>query len=219
MVDPSASAWRKRYEKAGAASFLHMTGLTCEAFRALLEYVFDLKEFTRCRRGRPRSMGPDAYLGLLLFYLGRKMNYKHLCHIFGLIPSVCGHAINWMLQRTARLLNGNPFAEVKFPSDAKMREFADMVPSREPLVDDIIGFRDGVSMPTQCTSERVEQCDTMVNNVFAYGPDGKVFFAAVIFPGSWGDRSLTARFLHQIKRRIRNYKICVDRGFPRSGDA
>jgi hypothetical protein len=108
-----------------------------------------------------------------------------------------------------------------------MREFADMVQAREPLVDDIIGFMDGVSMPTQCTSERVEQnafycgydCDTMVNNVFACGPDGKVFFAAVNFPGSWADGSLTARFLHQMKKRIGNYKICVDQGFPRSGDA
>ena len=102
-----------------------------------------------------------------------------------------------------------------------------MVQAREPIVDDIIGFMDGVSMPTQCTSERVEQnaflcgydCDTMVNNVFAYGPDGKVFFAAVNFPGSWADGSLTARFLHQMKKRIGNYKICVDQGFPRSGDA
>ena len=227
IVDPSASAWRKLYEKADSASFLHMTGLTREAFRALLEYVFDLEEFTRRRRGRPRSIGPDGYLGLLLFYLGSTMNYKHLCLIFGLTPSVCGRAINFMLRRTVRLLKGNPFAKVKFPSDAKMREFADMVQAREPLVDDIIGFMDGVSMPTQCTSERVEQnafycgydCDTMVNNVFAYGPDGKVFFAAVNFPGSWADGSLTARFLHQMKKRIGNYKICVDQGFPRSGDA
>ncbi len=30
----------------------------------------------------------------------------------------------------------------------------------------------------------------MVNNVFAYGPDGKVFFAAVNIPGSWVDGSL-----------------------------
>ncbi len=164
-------------------------------------------------------MGPDGYFGLLLFYLGSTRNYKYLCLIFGLTPSVCGRAINWMLQRTVRLLNGNPFAEVKFPSSAKMREFADMVQAREPLVDDIISFMDGVSMPTQCTSERVEQnafycgydCDTMVNNVFAYGPDSKVFFAAVNFPGSWADGSLMAWFLHQIKRRIGNYKICADK--------
>jgi len=59
----------------------------------------------------------------------------------------------------------------------------------------------------------------MVNNVFAYGPDGKVFFAAINFPGSWADGSLTARFLGHLKAKIGEYKICVDQGFPRSGDA
>ena len=104
---------------------------------------------------------------------------------------------------------------------------ADMVQLREPMVDDIIGVMDGVSFPVQCTDERLAQnamycgydCDTMVNNVFAYGPDGKVFFAAVNFPGSWADGSLTAHFLPYMKRKIGEYKICVDQGFPRSGDA
>lgn len=102
-----------------------------------------------------------------------------------------------------------------------------MVEAREPLVNDIIGFMDGVSFPAECTDDRIDQnamycgydCDTMVNNVFAYGPDGKVFFAAINFPGSWADGSLTARFLNQMKRRMLTYKICVDQGFPRSGDA
>jgi hypothetical protein len=58
----------------------------------------------------------------------------------------------------------------------------------------------------------------MANNVFAYGPDGKVFFAAVNFPRRWVDGSLSARFLHYVKREIGAYKICVDQGFPRSGD-
>jgi hypothetical protein len=62
-------------------------------------------------------------------------------------------------------------------------------------------------------------CDTMVNNVSAYGPNGKVFFAAINFPGSWADGSLMARFLHKMKRKIGNYKICVDQGFPQSGPA
>ncbi len=98
---------------------------------------------------------------------------------------------------------------------------------REPIVNGIIGFMDGVSFSTKCTDGRVEQnsmycgydCDTMINNVFAYGPDGKVFFSAINFPGSWSDGSLTARFLHKLKRKIGNYKICVDQGFPRSGAA
>jgi hypothetical protein len=94
-------------------------------------------------------------------------------------------------------------------------------------VDNIIGFMDGVSFPAKCTDNRIAQnamycgynCDTIVDNMFAYGPDGKVFFAAINFPGSWADRTLTLRFSHQMKRRMALYKICVDQGFPRSGDA
>jgi hypothetical protein len=63
------------------------------------------------------------------------------------------------------------------------------------------------------------ECDTTVNNMFTYGPDGKVFFAAINFPGSWADGSLCAWFLYSIRQRIGPYKICVDKGFPRSGDA
>jgi hypothetical protein len=86
---------------------------------------------------------------------------------------------------------------------------------------------DGVLILAECTDEHFEQnafycgydCDTMVNNVFAYGPDSKEFFAAVNFPGCWADGVLTARFLHAIKKRIGEFKICVDQGFPQSGDA
>jgi hypothetical protein len=59
----------------------------------------------------------------------------------------------------------------------------------------------------------------MVNNVFAYGPDGKVFLCAINFPGSWPDGSITANILPYIRNNIGNYKMCVDQGFPRSGDA
>ncbi len=119
IVDPHASPWRKLYENADATSFLHMTSLTRESFWALLEYVFDLEEITQRHRGCPCSMGPDGYLGLLLFYLGSTMYNKHLCLIFGLTLSVCGRVINWMQIRTVRLLHGNPFAQVKFPNNAK----------------------------------------------------------------------------------------------------
>jgi hypothetical protein len=128
IVYPHEAPWRKLYEKADDSSFLHMTGLNRHAFKCLLWYLFDGDEIvSRRRRGRPRSLGADGYLGLLLFYLGSTMQYKHLCLIFGLTPTVCGKAINWMLRRTVRLLADHPFAKVKFPDDVKMREFANMV--------------------------------------------------------------------------------------------
>eukprot|EP00804_Cyclotella_cryptica_P001714 CCRYP_009082-RA/>CCRYP_009082-RA protein AED:0.07 eAED:0.07 QI:0/-1/0/1/-1/1/1/0/232 len=108
-----------------------------------------------------------------------------------------------------------------------MELFALMVNSREAAIDDVIGFMDGLALKTECTSERVIQnafysgyeCDTTVNNVFTYGLDGKVFLAALNFPGSWADGSLCVRFLNSIRRRIGHYKICLDQGFPQSGDA
>ena len=82
-------------------------------------------------------------------------------------------------------------------------------------------------MTTECTDKRLTQnayycgidCDTMVNNVLIFCPDGKVFFCAIIYPGSWADGTLTSRFFNHIQKRIGDYKICVDQGFPRSGDA
>ena len=59
----------------------------------------------------------------------------------------------------------------------------------------------------------------MVNNVFADGPDGKVFLCTINFPGSWHDRSITANILPYIGNNIRNVKMCVDQGFPRTGNA
>jgi hypothetical protein len=108
-----------------------------------------------------------------------------------------------------------------------MQTFSEMINKREPAVDDVIGFMDGVSLASECTSDCVTQnvfysgydCDTMVNNMFAYGMDGKVFFAAINFPTSWDDGSLPAQFLPSIHQRIGNYKICVDQGFQRSCDA
>ena len=231
VLHPSQSPWQKLLQCGDDSSFLYMTGFTREAFNMLLENVFDMEQHRRRqqnrRRGRPPLLSPEGQLGLLLFYLGSTMQNKFLCIIFGITPSVCSRVVWHMLRRVVNKLRRHPWSRVKFPSPRKMRRFAAMVQAREPLVDDIIGFMDGVSFSSECTDERIEQnsfycgydADTMVNNVFAYGPDGKVFFAAINFPGSWADGSLTARFLVHIKSRISGYKICVDQGFPRSGEA
>ncbi len=130
-------------------------------------------------------------------------------------------------KKVVRLLQDHPFAWVKFPNEAKMRQFADMVQLQDPTVSDIIGFMEGIPLPVKCTDNCNEQnafhcgydCDTTINNVFAYSPDGKVFFCGINFSGSWADGSLTAHFLHHLKSKIGLYKICIDQGFPCSGDA
>jgi hypothetical protein len=97
IVHPSESPWRRLYDHADEASFLHVTGLNQRAFVMLMDHVFDLEALARRCHGRPRLLGPEGYLGLILFYLGSIVNYKHLFLIFGITPLVCSRGINWML--------------------------------------------------------------------------------------------------------------------------
>jgi hypothetical protein len=83
------------------------------------------------------------------------MQYRHLCLIFGITPSIGGRAINMMLRRTVGLLRGHQMAWVQFPVEAKMMEFATMIQQREPMIDIIMGFMDRVLFLVQCTDERI----------------------------------------------------------------
>jgi hypothetical protein len=76
-----------------------------------------------------------------------------------------------------------------------------MISIREPTISNVIGFMDGLELATEMTDKRIQQnayhcgydCDTMVNNVLVFGPDEKVFFCAINYPGSWSDGSLTTQ--------------------------
>jgi hypothetical protein len=153
------------------------------------------------------------------------MQYKHLCLIYGIIPSLCSSAMNLMPRKMVQPLRDHPIAKVQFPNDAKMGDYADLIQVRESLVGNVSGFMDSFSFTAEFTDKIIEKnvyycgyyCNTMVSNVFVYCPNEKVLFAAITFPGSWADDSLRAHFLHQMKRRMGAYKICVDQGFPQSG--
>ena len=222
---PFESPWAKLYHHGDASSFLTMTGMTRNAFTILHDVLFFGEQPQRT--GRPQLMNPTAQLGLFLFFIGSTMGYKHLCLIFGCTPTVCSRVINKMLKLVVKKLKRHPLACVRFPNAEKMEYYAQLIHQREPAVDDVIGFMDGVSLTSECTSEPVVQnsmysgyhSDTMVNNLFAYGPDGRVIFCAINFPGSWHDGSITANVLPYLRKKIGTYKMCVDQGLPRSGDA
>jgi hypothetical protein len=138
------------------------------------------------------------------------------CYSISLLTNFKQHA-----QACVRRLHGHPIAWGEFSNEDEMQQFSQLVNICEPTVTDVIGFMDSVSFIYKCTSEKIQQsafycgydCDTMVNNVFAYGPDCKVFLYAINFPGSWGDGKLTSWFLPHILKRNGSYKICVGQGF------
>jgi hypothetical protein len=118
IAPPSESPWQRLYDHADPTLFLHMTGLTRGCFAMLLAHLFDLEAIAHLRSrhvGRPRSLRPDGYLGLVLFYFGSTMSYKHLCLIFGITPSVCSRVIRYMLRLVVLQLSDHPIAQVRFP--------------------------------------------------------------------------------------------------------
>ena len=73
-----------------------------------------------------------------------------------------------------------------------------LVRSHKPIANDVIGFMDGLSLHSECSSNAVEHnamysgyhSDTMVNNIFAYAANGKVFLCGLNFPASNHDGSI-----------------------------
>jgi hypothetical protein len=115
------------------------------------------------------------------------------------------------LRMTVKQLRFHPLARIKFLDEQKMQRFAEMTSLREPTISNVIRFMDGLGLAMELTDEIIQQnayycwydCDTMVNNVLVFGPDGKVFFCAINYPGSWLDWTLTTCFfLHKKKESV-----------------
>ena len=106
------------------------------------------------------------------------------------------------------------------------KEDALVVSLREPQVDNIIGFVDGVAIPIMCSSDEEEQAtyynghmkDTVCNNVFAFRPFGTIMFAFFNHPGSWHDSQVSVLLIAHVVANIGMFALCVDQGFPRGGD-
>jgi len=225
ILRPGRSPWRHLYENGDEASFLNLTGFSRAAFHQLHEYMYRDNELPRT--GLPRLLNTEDELGIILFYLGSSMTISHLCLIFGCTPSRCSDIINNQLLSLSRRLKNHPKARIHWPSTLREKEYlADLVHRRAPNVVDVIGFTDGLSLPIQCASDPISQAtnyngyhhDTMINNVFCFSPTGKIIFACINFPGSWHDSQVSLSLISKVVRNIGDFKICVDQGFPRSGD-
>ena len=225
LLPPSLSPWKKLLWHGDDLSFLHVTGFSRPAFFGLVDLLYPREECARKKKGRPPLLDRRDQLGLLLLFLSSKMHYKHICMIFGVIPTTASRTINHMLHLVARRLVRNEHARIKFPDEEEMQLFAEMVRRREPLVDNVIGFVDGVSIPIQCSDDENEQTahyngyyhDTMVNNVFAFAPTGKIIHACINFPGSWHDSSVCFSLIKKVIDEVDGFALCVDQGFPKSG--
>ena len=193
-------------------------------FTLLLHFLFPdpiIQHF-----GRPRLIDEKGQLGLYLLFVNSRMTYNNLCLIFGCTPARCSVIVTGMMKHVYLTLKGNRVARVHFTTAREKRSLARLVQRREPRVRDVIGFTDGVSIPVQCASDINRQTtdyngyhhDTMCNNVFCFAPTGKIIYSCINFPGSFHDSQVAVGLINVVLEHIGPYKICLDQGFPRSGD-
>jgi hypothetical protein len=122
LIPPFLLPWRKLYDKGDSSLFLHVTGLSREAFNYLLNVVIPPSHsMRRRRRGGAWLLKPDGMLGLLLCYLGSQMTIKWLCLIFVITPSPCSCILKKNLRMAVKRLRYHPIARIKFPNEQKSR--------------------------------------------------------------------------------------------------
>jgi hypothetical protein len=207
---------------------MYASGMNRAAFAELVTVLFGTQDSATVgeKRGRPKMLENEDKLGMYLIWLNSTLRTKHLCMLFGVVPSSVTSCITEMRKLICNILITNPASEIKFPDEDRKQYYASLCQRREPSVDNVIGFVDGVSLQTQCSSDPAIQSsfyngyhhDTMVNNVFAFSPEGKIIMACINYPGSWHDSQVAAKLISKVIRAIGNYCLCVDQGFPRSGD-
>jgi hypothetical protein len=225
ILMPNLSPWKQVFSFADDNSFIELTGFDRETFLRLMSTLFEEEEQDFSFGGRPEILENHAKLGLYLFYVNSTMKLKHLCLIFGVVPSTASQYIAKMRKLVCQKLKKNIYSRIKFPNEGEKRLFADLVNAREPAVNNVIGFIDGLAIPVQCGSDEVSQAmdyngyhhDTMCNNVFAFAPTGKVIAACLNSPGSWHDSHVCYPLTEHVAENIGDYCFCVDQGFSRSG--
>lgn len=87
IVHPNNSAWRKLLKDGDESSFITMTGFTKKVFKSLLLILFPKKK-RRIEKGRPSIATISDKLGLVLLYLGSRMNLSQLSMLFGFSVAV-----------------------------------------------------------------------------------------------------------------------------------
>lgn len=119
ILHPNLSPWQHLLENVDASSFLLLTGLNQITFDMLLDVTIPWTlslHWNRWKRGSQWSLLAEGWLGILLFYVGSMMPYKHLCLLFGVTPSACSCIIRKMLFRVVKRLYYHPYARVQFPN-------------------------------------------------------------------------------------------------------
>ncbi|CAD6910178.1 unnamed protein product [Tilletia controversa] len=160
----------------------------------------------RRRQGRSRSLTPRLHLALALYYLTTPQRQKWIGLVFGLTPACVSRAVWSGLGAMYDMMAADPDTwAIKWPTAAIMADMAAAVRAREPLLEGVFGFVDGLNLRIYQPSNLDEQnayyngwlADTYCSQVLVFLANGEIAWASYNNPGSWHDAKI-ARALYAL---------------------
>jgi hypothetical protein len=92
------------------------------------------------------------------------METKFLCLLFGVSPSTLSLTIRNVLKRMIFYLQNYRESEIIFPDEEHKKIFANMIKRREPLVHNVIGFVDGLSILLNVQTQKMNRLNIIVDS-------------------------------------------------------
>jgi hypothetical protein len=123
------------------------------------------------------------------------MRQKLLAEIFGIVPSAVSTAIKVGIKCLISALESFEYCHIKWPDEEEMKNLSALIAAREPLLENTIGFIDGLNLPVLASQNPEIQngfyngwlAGCYVSNIFVFSPKGYIIYAAINRPGSWHD--------------------------------
>ena len=89
LLHPRMAPFQRLMNFGSNYSFLEILGFNKDNFRKLSRLIYTADELANKRVvGRPHTLSSCERLGLTIMFLSSNMKMKHLCMIFGAVPTV-----------------------------------------------------------------------------------------------------------------------------------
>jgi len=199
LVSPKESGWRHLFSCGSDDAFQEFLGCPRNIFCTMAKQFADFYTYGKRRRdgamrwGRKSLLSVEDALGLVLMALRSPCRRKMLSVVFGATPTVISMTVKHALDALDRMLMQTADAKIKWPNVETMKEYAQMIALKQPILQNVFGFVDGLNLPIRQPGDCDEQ-ETYYNSwlqgcfaspVIVFAPDGTIIWIRYNFPGSF----------------------------------
>lgn len=144
--------------------------------------------------------------GLVLYFYASKADDHTICQTFAIPPSTLSRYLSQAESALEVILPHIEDAQIRWPTIAEQRRFAELLEAKEPLVVRKFGFVDGknfrVKQPSDVELQNAQYNgwlhSVLVTGTLLFGPDGCILWVRHNAPGSWNDSETSATLMEKL---------------------